>query len=179
MKFLFVFLVVFVILAIVGFLLKNQGKARRNDDGPWPFFAKKLLSPPEQVLYHRLVSALPDQVVLAQVQLSRVLGVKKGFKSQEWNNKISRMSLDFLVCQKDSSAVAAIELDDRTHAREIRQEADARKERALAAAGVPLIRWQATALPDESTIRQAVLSSTAVATTGPSPAKSRIATQKR
>lgn len=81
--------------------------------------------------------------------------------------------------KKESSAVAAIELDDRTHAREARQQADARKERALAAAGVPLIRWQATALPDESTIRQAVLSSTAVATTGPSPAKSRIATQKR
>ena len=138
-------------------MLKNQGKTRKDDDGSWPFHAKKLLSQPEQVLYHRLVSALPDHVVLAQVQLSRVLGVKKGFKFHKWNNKISQMSLDFLVCQKDSSAVAAIELDDRTHTREVRQEADARKSRALAAAGIPLIRWQATALPDQGAIQAAIL----------------------
>ena len=117
MKLLFVLPIVLAILAIVGFLLKNQGKTRKGDDGPWPFYSKKLLSQPEQVLYHRLVSALPDHVVLAQPQLSRVLGVKKGFKLNEWNNKISQMSLDFLVCQKHTSAVAAIELDDRTHSR--------------------------------------------------------------
>ena len=117
MKLLFVVPIVLAILAIVGVLLKNLTKTRKGNDGPWPFYAKKLLSQPEQVLYQRLVSALPDHVVLAQPQLSRVLGVKKGFKLNEWNNKISQMSLDFLVCQKHTSAVAAIELDDRTHSR--------------------------------------------------------------
>ena len=48
MKLLFVLPIVLAILAIVGFLLKNQGKGRKDDDGPWPFFARKLLSPPEQ-----------------------------------------------------------------------------------------------------------------------------------
>ena len=63
MKFLFLILVIAAIVAVVGFLLKNQGKARKDDDDPWPFYAKKLLSPPEQVLYHRLATALPDHVV--------------------------------------------------------------------------------------------------------------------
>ncbi len=48
---------------------------------PWPFYAKKPLSEPEQVLYYRLVEAMPECMVLAQVQLSRILGVKKGFNS--------------------------------------------------------------------------------------------------
>jgi hypothetical protein len=44
----------------------------------WPFYVKRLLTQPEEVLYHRLVKSLPNHVVLAQVQMSRVLGVKEG-----------------------------------------------------------------------------------------------------
>ncbi len=98
---------------------------------------------------------MPECIVLAQVQLSRVLGVKKGFSFNEWNNRINRMSLDFVVCLKDSTVVAAVELDDKTHEKTSRVEADAKKEKALSAAGVSLIRWQVSELPDEATIRQA------------------------
>ncbi len=63
------------------------------------------------------------------------------------------MSLDFVVCQKDSSIVAVIELDDRTHEKEPRQEADAKKNRALSSAGVSLIRWRVNQMPPEQEIR--------------------------
>ena len=66
---------------------------------------------PEQLLYHRLVRALPEHIVLAQVQASRVLGVKKGYRFHEWSNRINRLSYDFVVCGKDSTVIAAIELD--------------------------------------------------------------------
>ena len=89
------------------------------------------------------------------IQLSRVLGVKKGFSFNEWNNRINRMSLDFLVCLKDSTVVAAVELDDKTHEKASRIEADAKKEKALSAAGITLVRWNVSALPDEAAIRQA------------------------
>ncbi len=52
--------------------------------------------------------------------------------------------------------IAIIELDDKSHEKVSRIEADAKKGRATAAAGIPLIRWQATALPDETSIRQAL-----------------------
>lgn len=65
------------------------------------------------------------------------------------------MSVDFVVCLKDSTIVAAVELDDKTHEKASRVEADAKKEKALSAAGVALVRWQVSALPDESAIRQA------------------------
>lgn len=154
MNIILVAVVVLALVAIAVFAL-NMRRLPDSGDTPWPFYAKKPLTQPEQILYHRLVAAMPDCIVLAQVQLSRVLGVKKGFNFNEWNNRINRMSLDFLVCLKDSTIVAAVELDDRTHEKTSRIEADDKKERALSAAGVALIRWQVSALPDETAIRQA------------------------
>jgi hypothetical protein len=153
-KVLILMLVVLAVVAIVFAVLKRRSSAGVGDT-PWPFYAKKPLSQPEQVLYHRLVAAMPECIVLAQVQLSRVLGVKKGFSFHEWNNRINRMSLDFLVCLKDSTVVAAVELDDKTHEKTSRVEADAKKEKALSAAGIVLVRWNVSALPDENAIRQA------------------------
>lgn len=151
-----IFLAVVVVFAIVvAFIVNKRRPAADVGEALWPFYAKKPLTQPEQVLYHRLVAAMPECIVLAQVQLSRILGVKKGFNFHEWNNRINRMSVDFLVCHKDSTIVAAIELDDKTHERASRVEADAKKEKALSAAGVRLVRWNVKALPDEGAIRQA------------------------
>jgi hypothetical protein len=141
------------VAAIVIAALKKRGGL--GDNSEWPFYAKKLLSQPEQVLYHRLGGALPECIVLSQVQLSRVFGVKQGFNFHEWNNRINRMSLDFVVCLKDLTVVAAVELDDKSHERSERKTADDKKEKALAAVGITLIRWQVNALPDEAAIRLA------------------------
>lgn len=154
MKTLFLFVALLLIVGVVFAILRRRSAAG-DDTTEWPFYVKKPLTQPEQVLYHRLVAALPECIVLAQVQLSRVLGVKKGFRFNEWNNRINRMSLDFVVCLKDSTVVAAVELDDKTHEKAARIEADAKKARALAAAGVVLVRWNVNALPDEATIRGA------------------------
>lgn len=97
---------------------------------------------------------MPECIVLAQIQLSRFLGVKKGYNFHEWNNRINRMSLDFLICHKDSTIIAAVELDDKTHEKTSRAKADKKKEKALSSAGVMLVRWNVNALPDENAIRQ-------------------------
>jgi very-short-patch-repair endonuclease len=145
-------LVIFV--AVVGVLALIMAKSK-----PvlvyevWPFYAKKPLSRPEQVLYFRLVQALPDHIILAQVQLSRLLGVKKGNNYQAWFNRINRMSADFVVCKKDSSIVAVIELDDATHEKEDRQAADAKKDKALSSADIRVLRWKVSAIPDIAAIQ--------------------------
>ena len=147
-----VILILGILLAVV-LLLTNRRTAR---DADWPYYSKKPLSKPEQILFHRLVKALPECIVLAQVQLSRVLGVKKGHNFGHWNNRINRMSLDFVICLKDSAIVAAIELDDGSHARPDRRVADAKKEIALKSAGIPLIRWNVSSIPSEQEIRDAI-----------------------
>jgi very-short-patch-repair endonuclease len=144
-----------VVLVVIVFLILSK-KGESGPAGDWPFYPRKPLSQPEQVLYFRLVEALPEHVVLAQVQLSRFLGVKKGNNFQQWMNRINRMSADFVICNRDFSIAAVVELDDATHERADRKAADAKKDKALASAGLRIIRWQAKSLPDAAAIRSAI-----------------------
>ena len=142
-------------LILIAVLVFKKIRQRAGGSGEsWPFYVRRPLSQPEQVLYHRLIRALPNHIVLAQVQVSRILGVKKGANFNEWNNRINRLSYDFVVCGKDSSVLAAIELDDRTHQSKSRAAVDERKNKATADAGLRLIRWHVGSLPDEETIHR-------------------------
>lgn len=143
-----------IVIIVIAFAVLAMKKAK-SDGGSedWPFYQRKPLSAPEQILYFRLVKALPEHIVLGQVQLSRLLGVKKGNSAQSWLNRINRMSADFVVCNKDSSIVAVIELDDASHNGEKRQQADAKKDKALAAAGIKIHRWHVKAIPNEDVIK--------------------------
>ena len=105
------------------------------------------------MLYFKLLKALPERIVLCQVALSRLLGVKKGHNFRAWQNRIDRMTADFVVCSKDSTVIAVIELDDASHDSDKRRNADAKKNKAFEAAGIRVVRWQAKALPDEGKIR--------------------------
>lgn len=143
--------IVIVVLALAVLAIKKTKSEGGSED--WPFYQRKPLSAPEQILYFRLVKALPEHMVLGQVQLSRLLGVKKGSNTQSWLNRINRMSADFVVCNKDSSIVAVIELDDASHSGDKRQQADAKKDKALAAAGIKIHRWHVKAIPNEDAIK--------------------------
>jgi very-short-patch-repair endonuclease len=152
------FSLLLVVVIAVAFLIYIKAKSQAGSGNEvWPFYAKKPLSQPEQVLYFRLIEALPEHIILAQVQLSRLLGVKKGNNYQSWLNRINRMSADFVVCTKDASIVAVIELDDVSHQKKDRQAADAKKDKALGAAEVKIIRWQVKSIPDILTIQAALL----------------------
>lgn len=146
--------IVLLLIAIITliFILKTITRKKSNEE-IWPFYAKKILTQPEQILYFRLMQALPNNIIFAQVQLSQILGIKKGYNYQSWLNRINRMSVDFIICNKDSSVVAIIELDDATHSLEKRKKADQKKDKALEAANVKIIRWQAKAMPNIEAIQ--------------------------
>jgi len=148
-------MVVLVIAFIATAFLKKRGRSGAEIE--WPFYAKRVLTQPEQILFYRLVKALPELIVLAQVQVSRVLGVKRDFNFHAWNNRINRLSYDFVICSKDSSVLAVIELDDGSHTRQSRADTDRKKDSATAAAGIRLIRWHVKSLPDEATIQAAFI----------------------
>ena len=155
----------FVVAALVVIALLIAVAIRKKSgvgklEGPWPLYAKKPLTTPEQILYHRMVKALPEHIVLAQVQVSRVLGVKKGFNFREWNNRINRLSYDFVVCSKDSTVLFAVELDEKSHDAEARAYTDRKKDKATNAAGIKLVRWHVKSLPDEQAIRAVVAAGT-------------------
>jgi very-short-patch-repair endonuclease len=146
-------ILVLLVLCVVAVLLKRRRTPRAE---PWPLdVCRTVLTQPEQIMYRRLIHALPNNIVFAQVQLSRFLEVKRSVPRQTWFNRISQLSADFLVLNLDTSVVAAIELDDASHGRASRRAADARKTHALKSAGVRLIRWHVGDLPDEVAIRTA------------------------
>lgn len=150
-------IIVAVVIAVPAGLKKGLKSRKGALDKRWPLAAKRqLLTERERALYRRLVDALPNHLVLAQVQLLQVLEFQRGGRTPAVFNRISQLSLDFLLLNPDTSIVAAVELDDVTHTRADRRQADARKDHALRSAGVPLIRWTARALPDTATIRAAI-----------------------
>jgi len=161
----FALLIVLVVAAAVLGVLAAKFKPRDASLAkPWPLEAKRqLLTERERALYQRLVQTLPSHIVLAQVQLLQVLNFQRGRRTQAIQNRISQLSLDFLILNPDTSIVAAVELDDATHARQDRRQADARKSHALQSAGVPLIRWNAKSLPDTSAILAALPTTTSAA----------------
>jgi len=125
-------------------------------DKPWPLEAKHpLLTQPERILYARLAQAFPQQIVLVQVQLLQALRFKRGAWNAAIANRISQLSVDFLIVKPDTSIIAAVELDDASHARAKRQAADARKAHALKSAGIPLVRFRVKHMPDVPSIQAA------------------------
>lgn len=161
-------IVLVVVLALIGLALKAMKGKRKTDGsdgseikpqsatGPAPYFKKAPLTEPEQVMFHRLREALPEQIILAQVAMSAMVGIRKNENWQTQFNEISRKYVDFVVCNQDFSMRAIIELDDSTHQRGERIKADAIKDAAFQAIGVPVVRFDVREMPTVETIRSAI-----------------------
>src|SRR4030088_736415 len=92
-----------------------------------PVTARPVLSPPEQQLYGRLVRAFPGHIILAQVALSQLLVATRedaASRTQSISNRFRQLVADFVLCTPDFTAVAVIELDDRSHRRNAQRERD-------------------------------------------------------
>ena len=116
-------------------------------DEEFPYVIKNIMTPTELKLYLRLIQAFPEYLVFSQVQLSQVLDVPSGPEKLSWWNKINRMSLDFVICDKVSKPVCVIELDDSTHLRKKRVEQDSKKDKALKVAGIKIVRIKVKEMP--------------------------------
>lgn len=148
------FLTAFAVLVMAVLAFLRSRLLSRSMAGTWPLHARKAMSVSEQILYLRLLEALPERIVLAKVSLARFLAVDKGSDAMQWYSRIHRMTADFVICRKDATVVAVIELDDAGHNAKERRATFEKKERALNAAGIPIVRWQAKLMPEVSAIRR-------------------------
>jgi hypothetical protein len=146
-------------LAIIIFLALMAGRSSRQGD---PRAAALLqyaqcrpLSEPEQVLYWRLVEALPECVVLPQVSFSRFMRPAPAKRVPRWQYRalyarISQKTIDFLVCLKDFTVVAAVELDDSSHERRH----DLMRDELLQSAGIQPLRVHVREIPSAQQLRE-------------------------
>jgi hypothetical protein len=124
-------------------------------DAPWPVAARNLLTERERSLYQSLLGLYPDHKIFVQVALSQLIDVDQSHpESESIRARYKQLVADFVLCRSDLSVVAVIELDDRSHERADRQGADARKNKALADAGLRLVRIPAGGLPSEGKLRE-------------------------
>lgn len=132
----------------------NRSAGNPLPDEPWPVSARNLLSRREKRLYQSLVVLYPDHKILVQVALSQLIGVDRNHpQSESIRARYKQLVADFVLCRPDLSVVVVIELDDRTHLWPKRKAADARKNKALADAGIRLVRVPTGRLPSPDTLR--------------------------
>jgi len=126
-------------------------------EAPWPVAAKNLLTERERSLYQSLLSLYPDHKVFVQVALSQLIDVPQNHPDrQSIRNRFSQLVADFVLCRTDLSVIAVIELNDPSHQRADRQFADARKNKALADAGIRLVRIPSGPLPSADLLRRLI-----------------------
>ncbi|MQQ99261.1 DUF2726 domain-containing protein [Glaciimonas soli] len=143
---------IFVVLALALLVAKANKKNEKSqpEKGEYSYTRKNPLSPNEQAMYWKLISALPDHVVLSQVELSRCIEAK----GTGAHNTIKGKSLDFVICNKSLEIVAGIEIDDKSHKKATAIKRDATKNKALETAGIKLIRWPAVPHPSHEEIQK-------------------------
>ena len=145
------------VLVVLGLLYSETLRTKLYPpDKFWPYYARKVLNPPELALYQRLRDALPERLILAQVPLSRVLGVRETTYADNWRHRIAGEHLDFVVCSPDATVLAAVALENSSSPRTPHAGTAPFTENALAAAGIALLRWDAAALPSEAELRRLV-----------------------
>lgn len=126
-------------------------------EGPWPVYARDLLTPRESEFYGVLCGLYPSHRIFVQVALSQLIDVPEDHPNRmSIRNRFSQLVADFVLCRSDLNVVAVIELDDWSHQRADRQAADARKNKALADAGLKLIRIPDGPIPIAEDLRKII-----------------------
>ena len=87
----------------------NKAKGNRGERNP--IKGKRIITMNEQPTFLRLLEALPEHIVLAQVAFSAFM-TAKGYATR---NLFNRKVADFVVLDKQFNVVAIVELDDASH----------------------------------------------------------------
>lgn len=158
--------------AIVGIVLLIMivKLLRRQDDPPlppvrgdelavFPFSPMPVMTRSEVVFFKKLQQALPEYLIFGQVQLSRLITPNEDEADKSfWLNRINRMSVDYVVIAPDCrTTLVAIELDDWSHDSRRRQQADAKKDKALSSAGIAIMRFHGEQMPSVEELRHEIL----------------------
>ena len=163
------------LIAAIGFLVlivavKWQTKSKKLEPDPqpvrgddlaiWPFATMPIMTDTEVIFFNKLKNALPEYHIFVQVQLSRIIEANSEEASERsfWFNRICRQSVDYVVTDIDAqTTLVAIELDDWTHSSKSRQKADDKKDKALASAGIAIVRFHAERIPSADMLRYEIM----------------------
>jgi len=113
----------------------------------------RLLNEAEQLLYERLLEAMPNMRIFAQVGVAQLAQLRGRQDAQRLYGMAGR-GVDFVVCGTDFSIMAAIELAWPRPGESSQAEDD--KRGALESLGIPLIIFRPNQLPDAEAISREI-----------------------
>lgn len=149
-----------LLLVSMLWLRRRQGqspRARRDERldtvQSWPAQVVRVMTPLQRSAYELLRQAVPGHLILVQTPLSQFMRVSTRYSYTEWYKRAGRLRTSFLVCDQQSSVIAAIALRS-TNETEREQARHLRLVRVLESTGVPVLIWTEAALPDLSQVRQ-------------------------
>lgn len=138
-----ILLLAFVILMLIGGLIAINGKSKPPTNkqikmqlAELELTAKRPLTPFEEKMFFALTAALPECIVLAQVSFQALLDTPK----LAYRNRFNRKAADFVICSKQLTPIAVIELDDASHNTKANQDAD--RDAMLRNVGYQTIRYR-------------------------------------
>lgn len=108
----------------------------------YPYAARHLLTKREYRFY-LLLREVADEyhyIVCPKVDVKDLLSVTDQKQYMKYFHKIAQKHVDFVICDKDLYVLFVIELDDSTHETKDAKKRDHLKDKAFAAAGIPLKR---------------------------------------
>ncbi len=134
---------------------KQRVVEARDTVADWPPTATRILSVPERHAYETLLKALPDNIVLAQVPLSRFMRVPTRYSYGEWLSRVGQLSADLLVCDPSTEVMAVVEIRGAEESPRSIQRHN-RMVRVLKAAGIHVLVWPDNAIPTPAAARHAL-----------------------
>ena len=108
----------------------------------YPYAARHLLTKREYRFY-LLLREIADEyhyLICPKVGLKDLLAVTDKKQYMKYFHKIAQKHVDFVICDQNLHVLFAIELDDSTHETRDARKRDHFKDKAFAAAGIPLKR---------------------------------------
>lgn len=108
----------------------------------YPYAAKHLLTKREYKFY-QLLKEVADEyqcIICPKVGVKDLLAVTDKKQYMKYFHKIAQKHIDFVICDKDLYVLFVIELDDSSHETRDARKRDHLKNKAFAAAGIPLKR---------------------------------------
>jgi hypothetical protein len=139
--------------------VRNRRSRRLPSQRRLPYKPRQaLLSRGEAAFFFALKAAIRGRYLIAfKVRLADLITCEETAWNSGFGHMIARHHLDFVLCDHRSTGIRlAIELDDRSHDRANRKQRDVFVNRALAAAGVPLLRIRAAARYDPVAIGETI-----------------------
>jgi len=135
---------------------KSRARTPRNEAldtvADWPPEAARVMTTSERKAYETVRRALPQQVVLSQVPLSRFLRVPTRHSYSQWVSRVGCLNADLVVCDQGSHVLAVIDVRPAQQSARARQRHE-RMSRVLRAAHINVLTWSEASLPTVSEVR--------------------------